>query len=248
MTRRIDLNCDLGESFGIYRHGADEEMMPLITSANVACGFHAGDPVVMHDAVASAAAHGVAVGAHVGLPDRLGFGRRYMQLSAREAYASTVYQLGALGGFLAAAAVRMQHVKPHGALYMMAAEDADVADAVAAATAAYDARLAVYTLPGSQLAVRAQAYGLAVVEEFFADRPYGPDGVQMFGWTYDQLGGPAGTADRVAAMLADPAAGSVETVCVHSDTDDAPALVRAVRDRLHREGVTIGRAGTPDAG
>jgi UPF0271 protein len=228
----IDLNADLGESYGAYTYGADEAMMPLITSANIACGFHAGDPLVIQAAVQSAYEHGVRIGAHVGLPDPLGFGRRELQISPADAYAYTLYQLGALDGFLRRDGITMQHVKPHGALYMMAAGNADLAEAIARAVADFDPGLAIYTLPDSALAKAAVAVDLPVVGEYFADRPYQDTTVSMFGWTYEQLGTPTDAADRVTAMLTDPRFADVSTICVHSDTHEGPAILAAVRDRL----------------
>ncbi|NBD24551.1 5-oxoprolinase subunit PxpA [Paenibacillus sp. T1] len=224
----------MGESFGIYRYGADREMMPLITSANVACGFHGGDPGVMRETVALAKAHGVRVGAHIGLPDRIGFGRRYMQTSPREVYEMSLYQLGALEAFLRAERMAMAHVKLHGALYMMAAEDSALADAFAEAVQAFNPALRVYALPGSQTAVRASRLGLPVVPEYFADRPYVSGQVKMFGWTPEEIGSPSEIASRTASMLADSAYADIGTICVHSDTAGAPAIMRAIRDRLHR--------------
>lgn len=235
--RRMDINADLGESFGVYRYGNDDELMPLITSANIACGFHAGDPASMRRAVQSAVEHGVAIGAHVGLPDRLGFGRREMAISAADAYDYSLYQLAALDGFVRAAGARMRHVKPHGALYMMAAERPDLAAAISAAVRDFDPSLALYALPGSHSDLAAVDAGLAVRREFFADRPYEGTDVVMFGWTYEQLGGVQEAATRVSRMLTDPTFDAVETVCVHSDTADAPALARAVRDALRDGGI-----------
>lgn len=238
--RRMDINADLGESFGAYRYGNDDELMPLITSANIACGFHAGDPASMREAVRSAIEHGVAIGAHVGLPDRLGFGRREIDISVADAYDYTLYQLAALDGFVRAAGARMRHVKPHGALYMMASKSPDLAEGISAAVRDFDPTLAMYVLPGSHAEHAAESAGLAVRREFFADRPYEGSDVVMFGWTYDQLGGEQGTASRVAAMLGNRAFGSVETICVHSDTDEAPELVRAVRSALRHRQVAVG--------
>ena len=233
----MDINADLGESFGVYRYGNDDELMPLITSANIACGFHAGDPSTMRRAVQNAIEHNVAIGAHLGLPDRLGFGRRAMAISAADAYEYSLYQMAALDGFVRAAGARMRHVKPHGALYMMAAERADVAGAISAAVRDFDPSLAFVALPGSHADLAAAEAGLSVRREFFADRPYeGPD-VVMFGWTYEQLGGPPAAALRVSRMLTDPTFDAIETVCVHSDTVDAPAFARAVRSALREGGV-----------
>ena len=232
----MDINADLGESFGVYRYGNDAELMPLITSANVACGFHAGDPTSMRLAVESAVEHGVAVGAHVGLPDRLGFGRREIEISEAEAYDYSLYQLAALDGFVRAAGARMRHVKPHGALYMMAAKRPELAGAISAAVRDFDPSLALYVLPASHAEAAALDAGLSVRREFFADRPYEGTDVVMFGWTYDQLGGTAGAASRVERMLGAPEFASVDTVCVHSDTADAPDIARAVRAALLRGG------------
>ncbi|MFL2000117.1 LamB/YcsF family protein [Microbacterium sp. A1-JK] len=235
----MDINADLGESFGAYRYGHDSELMPLITSANIACGFHAGDPATMRRAVQSAVEHGVAIGAHVGLPDRLGFGRREMAITADDAYDYSLYQLAALDGFVRAAGARMRHVKPHGALYMMAAERPELAAAISAAVRDFDSSLALYALPGSHADLAAVDAGLTVLREFFADRPYEGTDVVMFGWSYEQLGGAQGAAERVSRMLADPAFDTVQTVCVHSDTVDAPALARSVRGALRAGGVSV---------
>ncbi|WP_338113319.1 5-oxoprolinase subunit PxpA [Paenibacillus artemisiicola] len=244
MRRAPDLNCDMGESFGVYRYGADQAMMPLITSANVACGFHAGDPGVMRDTVALAKAHGVRVGAHVGLPDRPGFGRRYIETSPREVYELSLYQLGALDAFLRAEGMKLSHVKLHGALYMMTSEEAALADAFAEAVRAFDASLRVYALPGSHTAGSASRMGLDVVREYFADRPYPAGRVKMFGWTHDEIGSPPEIASRVAGMLADPRYAEIGTICVHSDTAGAPAIMRALRELLDRTFAEGGTAGT----
>jgi UPF0271 protein len=235
-ARSIDLNADLGESYGVYRYGADEAMMELITSANVACGFHAGDPLVIQESVRTAYQHGVRIGAHVGLPDPLGFGRREMVITAADAYAYTMYQIGALHAFMRPDRIPMTHVKPHGALYMMAARNAVIAEGVARAVADFDTQLAIYALPDSALAEAARTHSLRVVGEFFADRPYDGTEVTMFGWTYDQLGSPADAADRVSMMLTDPRFDAVGTICVHSDTRQAPLIMADVRKRLLDEG------------
>lgn len=240
MARSVDLNADLAESFGVYEYGTDLEMMGLITSANVACGFHAGDPRVMQNSVNLAAERGVRIGAHVGLPDRLGFGRRLMEISPEDAYAYTLYQIGALDGFLRAQGIQMSHVKPHGALYMMVSNDAQLAASVTAAIAGLDQGLSVYALPGSQLAVAAAGRGIPVVEEFFADRPYQGTEVSMFGWDYADIGGADDAADRVESMLSDPAFAKVQTICFHSDTREAPYIMSAVRTRLMNAGFRIG--------
>lgn len=233
----LDLNADMGESFGVYKYGEDDSLLDLVTSANIACGFHAGDPNTMLASVEKALARGVRIGAHVGLPDRLGFGRRYMAITRQDAYSYTVFQLSALDGFVRVSGGKMAHVKPHGALYMMACADNAVADGIVQAVAEYDSALAIYALPNSVLADSAHQGGLDVYPEFFADRPYKGTSVEMFGWTYDQIGGPTEAAQRVSAMLEDPAFDAVRTVCVHSDTQGAPEIAKMVR------GVLGGKAG-----
>src|SRR5688500_16529765 len=173
---RIDLNADLGESFGPWRMGQDEALMASITSAHVACGFHAGDPSVMRQTSRLAKAHGVAVGAHPGFPDLAGFGRREMQISPAEIEDLVLYQVAALAGVAAAEGVRLQHVKAHGALYNMAARDAAIAGAIARAVAAFDPLLILFGLPSSELLREGKKAGLEVAAEIFADRTYEPDG------------------------------------------------------------------------
>src|SRR5262245_49445384 len=173
---RIDLNCDLGESFGVYSLGQDEAVMAHITSANVACGFHAGDPSVMRRTVRLARAHGVAVGAHPGFPDLVGFGRRAMAATPQEVEDFCAYQIGALAGIAAAEGVRLQHVKAHGELFNMAARDRELADAIARAVAAIDTSLIFFALANSLIVEAGEAAGLRVASEVFADRAYEPDG------------------------------------------------------------------------
>ncbi|HET7064083.1 MAG TPA: 5-oxoprolinase subunit PxpA, partial [Rudaea sp.] len=172
----IDLNCDMGESFGAWRMGQDAQVMPWITSANIACGFHAGDFSTMHQTVLLAKKHGVAIGAHVSLPDLQGFGRRELRVTPDEAYAMTLYQIGALAAFASAAETRVAHVKPHGALYNMAAKDAALANAIARAVRDFDKYLILVGLAGSALPAAGAAIGLRVAHEAFADRSYEADG------------------------------------------------------------------------
>src|SRR5262245_35268794 len=172
----VDLNCDMGESFGAYRIGADEEVMPYVTSANIACGFHGGDPRVMRETISRAADHGVAIGAHPGFHDLDGFGRRNIDVTPQEAYDLVVYQVGALLAFAMAARVPMQHVKAHGALYNMAAARPDLAAAIARAVRDVDPTLVLFGLPGSHLVSAGLAEGLSVANEAFADRGYMSDG------------------------------------------------------------------------
>lgn len=228
----MDLNCDMGESFGVYLYGADREMMPLITSANIACGFHGGDPSVMRETVALAKQYGVRVGAHIGLPDRGGFGRRYIHLPPKEVYDLSLYQLGSLDAFLRAEGMTMAHVKLHGALYMMACDDVALSDAFIEAVYAFNPSLSVFTLPGCDTSKSATRRGIRVVHEYFADRPYVDGKVKMFGWTLDEIGSSEDIASRVAALVEAPDFKDIGTVCVHSDTAGAPAIMKAIRERL----------------
>lgn len=256
--RAVDFNADLGESFGLWRRGADDELMKVISSANVACGFHAGDPTVMRTAVWSAKREGVAVGAHPGFPDLLGFGRRNMDVPPREVGNYVLYQIGALAGFVRAAGLVVHHVKPHGALYTMALDDAALARAVAEAVADFDDRLPVYTLEGSEMWDAAQAAGLGAVPEFFADRPIHRDGsVVMFGWQelFDPT--PEAVAARVESVVTSGTVTSLEgdgvtvtaaTICVHSDTPGADEIGRAVKAAVERAGGTISSDLAPERG
>ena len=175
----IDLNCDLGESFGNYSLGNDAAIMPFITSANIACGFHAGDPLVMQNTIRLAKQHGVAIGAHPGWPDLQGFGRREMNVSPAEAEALVLYQIGALAAFAKAEGVELRHVKPHGELYNQAATDAALAEAVARAVKRFSVDLVLVGLAGSGLLDAGRAIGLRVAGEAFPDRGYNPDGTLM---------------------------------------------------------------------
>jgi 5-oxoprolinase (ATP-hydrolysing) subunit A len=247
--RSVDFNADLGESFGLWQRGADDALMRVISSANVACGFHAGDPGAMRRAVASARDHGVAVGAHPGLPDLLGFGRRRMDVASGDVTDYVRYQVGALAAFARAAGVPLHHVKPHGALYMMALDDVRVARAIAEAVAEFGEGLPVYTLAGSELWHAAHAAGLLPVAEFFADRPIRRDGtVVMFDWQelFDPT--PEGVAERVRSLVATGAVDSLEgeavtvtadTVCVHSDTPGAGEIGPAVRAAVEAAGAAV---------
>jgi 5-oxoprolinase (ATP-hydrolysing) subunit A len=238
----IDLNSDLGESFGVWERGADESLLQVISSANVACGFHAGDPTVMRSTVAVAKRNGVAVGAHPGYPDLLGYGRRRMDVEPSQLRNYILYQVGALGAFLTAAGLRMHHVKPHGALYMAALEDDAVARCIAEAAAEYQEGIAVYTLAGSEMWHAAERAGLRAVSEFFADRPLRSDGsVVMFGWQQVFEPAPETVAERVRSLVTTGKVASLEggevavvarTICVHSDTPGAGDIGRAVKRTL----------------
>jgi 5-oxoprolinase (ATP-hydrolysing) subunit A len=246
----IDLNSDMGESFGLYRHGADEEILPHISSANIACGFHAGDPTVMRRTVALAQRHGVAVGAHVGFPDLLGFGRRHLGVKPVHLKDYVTYQIGALQAFLRAAGFSLHHVKPHGALYMMALEDEAISRAIIEASLEAANDLIIYTIKGSATDDAARKCGMRSVAEFFADRGYYTDGrVKMFDWTLDEAGGtPENIGQRivtllrqgtVAALDGGEAKVSAETICVHSDTPGAPQIALAIRQALQKANIDV---------
>lgn len=249
MTTRIDFNSDMGESFGLWERGADEAMLGAVSSANVACGFHAGDPTVMWRTLERAQQRGVAVGAHPGLPDLLGFGRRRIDIAPTDGRDYVLYQLGAFAAFCRAVGLELHHVKLHGAFYMMALDDAKLARAVAEAVALFEDRLLVYTLAGSELWHAAAAKGLRPVPEFFLDRPLRRDGsVVMFNWwehfeaTPEVVAARAvsvATTGQVASLEGEPVAVSAETLCVHTDTPGADRLGPAVRNALEAGGVTI---------
>ena len=254
---RVDLNADVGESFGAYKLGQDALLMPVITSANVACGFHAGDPGVMRETVALARQHGVAVGVHPGFPDLAGFGRREIRATTREVEDLVVYQIGALAAVAATHAVHLQHVKPHGALYNMAVRDAALADAIARATAAVDPTLILFGLPGSELIAAGQRAGLRTAREGFADRAYQPDGTlaprHLAGAVIED---PDLVVTRAVSMARDRLvtaidgsriAVDVETICVHGDTPGAAALAADIRHELERVGLSVVPIGVEDA-
>jgi len=251
----IDFNSDMGESFGLWERGADEAMLAVISSANVACGFHAGDPNAMNTTVVAAKRQGVALGAHPGYPDLLGYGRRRLDVDPSHLRNYVLYQMGALGAFLRVAGLRMRHVKPHGALYMAALEEAAVARSIAEAVAEYDGELAIYTLAGSEMSHAAGRAGLNVVPEFFADRPLNEDGsVVMFGWqgVFEPL--PDSVAERVRSLVSSGKVASLQggdvavearTVCVHSDTPGAAEIGRAVRRTLEAARLRVTAEPTP---
>jgi UPF0271 protein len=245
----IDLNCDMGESFGAYTIGCDAEVMSSISSANVACGFHGGDPGVMRRTVQLAREAGVAVGAHPGFPDLAGFGRREMRVSAREAEDMVLYQIGALAAIAESEGVRLRHVKPHGALYNMAVHDPGLADAIVKAVLAFNPSLILFALPGSELAAAGERGGLAVAMEGFADRAYEADGSltprSRPGSVIHDLSEVVRRAVRMVVEGRVTAAGGgeipmdVATLCTHGDTPGAADLIRGLRAGLERAGVTI---------
>jgi UPF0271 protein len=247
--RVVDFNADLGESFGLWERGADAELMEVITTANIACGFHAGDPTVMRTSVDDAVAHGVAIGAHPGFPDLLGFGRRELEVTEQVLRDYVTYQVGAVRQFATNAGVGLHHVKPHGAMYTMALDDPAYARAIAEATARIDSRLLLYTLRGSELWQAAGKAGLRAVPEFFADRPMRPGGeVVMFRWWEEFTATATVVAERACSAMTEGAvtaldgtrvAVDAETVCVHSDTPGAGELGRAVRRALEEAGLEM---------
>jgi UPF0271 protein len=257
---RIDLNADVGEGRSAAVGEAstpgsrgDAALMPSITSANVACGFHAGDPGVMRATVALAREHGVAVGAHPGFPDLEGFGRRELQLSPRDVEDFVVYQVGALAAIAAAQGVRLQHVKPHGALFNMAVRDAALADAIARAAAVIDRALMLFGLPGSELVAAGERAGLRTAREGFADRAYQPDGTLV---PRSQAGAvihdPEIVVDRAVRMVREGTVEAIDgsrvpvtidTLCVHGDTPGAAELAAKIRRALIDAGIAIKAVG-----
>lgn len=245
----VDLNCDMGESFGMYRLGNDAAVLPFITSANIACGFHAGDPSVMARTVLLCREHGVKIGAHPGLPDLQGFGRRELRLPPEEAYNAVLYQLGALEAFLRPHGERLHHVKPHGALYNMAAADMALAEAVARAVRDFSPDLLLYGLAGSHLVRAGQSLGLSTVSEVFADRSYRSDGsltprqepeavirdeARSIAQVLDMLrSGTVAAADGTRVPLA------AETVCIHGDHPGAEGFARRIRQALDQSGIRV---------
>jgi UPF0271 protein len=246
---QIDLNSDIGESFGAYRLGADEQVLRSITSANVACGYHAGDPSVMRRTVRLARDAGVAVGAHPGFPDLAGFGRRDIRMTPREVEDMLLYQIGALAGIAAAEGVRLAHVKAHGALYNMAVRDSTLARAIARAVKSFDPGLALFGLPGSELLRAGEEAGLPVAAEGFADRSYEPDGsLTPRSRPGSVIDDPEEVVRRAVKMVAEQKviasdgseiALSVQTLCTHGDTPGAAELTRRLRQGLEAQGIAV---------
>jgi UPF0271 protein len=246
---RIDLNSDLGESFGPWPMGQDAALMESISSANVACGFHAGDPGTMRATIALARDKGVAIGAHPGFQDLAGFGRREMKASPREVEDLVLYQVAALTGMAAAQGARLQHVKAHGALYNMACRDRALADAIAKAVASLDPSLILFGLPNSELLRAGKAAGLAVAAEVFADRAYDPDGsLTPRSKPGSVIHDTAAVVARAITMVRDQRVIAVDgstielqsdTMCLHGDTPGAADLARAIRRGLESAGVRI---------
>jgi UPF0271 protein len=233
----MDLNADLGEGLGVWRLGDDDALLSIVSSANVACGFHAGDPATMRRLCATAVARGVAIGAQVGYRDLHGFGRRRIDYDPSELRDELIYQIAALDGFSRVAGASVRYIKPHGALYNTAMVDERQAGAVVASIVDYDRSLPVLSLPGSVLAAAATAAGLRVVAEGYADRAYRPDGTLV---PRSEPGAVLSDVDAVIAQaLRLAASGTVESICLHGDTPGAVALARAVRDALKATGIRL---------
>lgn len=245
----VDLNCDMGESFGAYKLGRDDEVLKYVTSANIACGFHAGDQATMRKTVRLALDHGVALGVHPGLQDLIGFGRRDMDLSPQEAYDLVVYQIGALWGFVKAEGARLQHVKAHGALYNMAAKNAALAEAIAEAVYRVDPELVLYGLAGSELITAGNKAGLRTASEVFADRTYQSDGSLTPRRqpdaliTEDEL-----SLKQVIRMVSESKVLSqqnvdvpimADTICIHGDGVHAVEFAGKIRTSLEAAGITV---------
>lgn len=246
---KVDLNSDLGESFGAYTIGLDEAVIAHISSANVACGYHAGDPLVMDKTVAAAKAAGVAVGAHPGYPDLMGFGRRNMVCSPKEVKAYIQYQLGALMAFTAAHGVKLQHCKPHGSLYNMAAKDMDLSLAIAEAIGEVDKDIILMGLAGSKMLEAGKQVGLRVASEVFADRAYQADGSlvprkQPGAVIHDKDEAIARTIrmvteGKVTAITGEEVSIDAHSICVHGDNPSAVEFVKNIRAALNAQGVEI---------
>ncbi len=248
-ARHIDLNADMGDGFGHYRLGHDEDLLGIVTSANVACGFHAGAATIMHRLAIRAAELGVGLGAHTGFDDLLGFGRRAIAVEARDLEYLVAYQIGAMQAFAAYAGAPLRHVKAHGALYNMAAKDASYARAIARAVKAVDARLSLVGLPGSEMEKAASSQGLCFAREGFCDRLYCDDGsLAPRAQEGAVIANPAAAAAQALRLARDgeivSASGTllkleVDTLCLHGDEAGAVGVARAVRDALEGAGMTL---------
>lgn len=247
--KRIDLNCDMGESYGAWRMGADAEIMPLISSANIACGFHGGDPATIRKTVRLAVDHGVAVGAHPSLPDLQGFGRRVMKISPQDMYDLIVYQAGAVEAFARAAGARLHHVKCHGALYNMAANDEALSDAMARAVGDLGSRVMLYALSNSLMMKIAKNKKVPVLGEVFADRGYSDDGTlaprdRPGGMIEDELQSVKQALGMVEGGFVVSLSGkrvpvAADTLCLHGDQPGAVAFAKAIRKAFTEREIEI---------
>lgn len=245
--KKIDLNCDLGESFGNYKLGLDDEVIKYISSANVACGFHASDPLVMQKTVALARQYGVAVGAHPGFPDLVGFGRRNMNVSPAEAKAFVQYQIGALSAFCTAAGCKLSHVKPHGALYNMAGKSEDLAMAICEGIYEFDPELILLCLSGSKMISAASSIGLRAASEVFADRAYEDDGSLVArGKPGAVITDEDAAVERVIGMVKNGTVTSIngntvalkpDSICMHGDGVKAVEFAKRIKAELNANGI-----------
>lgn len=250
---RIDLNCDAGESFGQYKLGSDAELFKHVTSANIACGYHAGDHNVISQTVKLASENQLAIGAHPGFQDLVGFGRREMQLSLDEIYNIVIYQLGAIKTMAEVQGMKLNHVKPHGALYNLAAKDRDVSFAIAKAVKSVDKNLILYGLAGSELCRAGEETGLQVAHEVFADRTYQSDGTLTPRTMPNALISDAEEATKqiiqivkegkVRSITGEEVSIQADTVCIHGDGPDAPTFASTVRRYLQNENIVIAKIG-----
>jgi 5-oxoprolinase (ATP-hydrolysing) subunit A len=245
----IDLNCDLGESFGLFKIGKDKEVLKHISSANIACGYHAGDHNVMMETVSLAIKYNVKIGAHPGFPDLMGFGRREMDISPREIYNLTLYQIGALAAIAQAQGGKLSHVKPHGAMYNMASKIRPIAEAIAQAVADYDSSLILFGLSGSELIQAGKEKGLMTAQEVFADRTYQPDGTltsrnECNSMIHDMKI----AAQRIIRMIREgkvattdgtDIAITADTVCIHGDEPTALDFIKELKLVLTKENIEV---------
>ena len=248
---KIDINCDMGESFGNYQLGRDEEILDYVTSANIACGFHAGDPATMKKTVRLALEKGVGIGAHPGFQDLIGFGRREIKVTPEEAYDLVIYQIGALYGFTKAEGGKLQHVKPHGALFNMAAKDAALSNAIAEAVYDVDPELILFGLSGSELVKAGQRIGLRAASEVFSDRTYQEDGTLTSRREANALIKDSVEAiNQVVKMVKEQQVTSVQgstvsiaadTVCIHGDGEKALEFAEQISATLKKENIEIQR-------
>lgn len=251
---KVDINCDMGESFGAYKLGMDEEVIKLITSANIACGFHAGDPNVMDRTVQMAKEHGVGIGVHMGFPDLLGFGRRDMDINKHDLINYIIYQMGALEAFARKHGVKIQHVKAHGSMGNMSDVNETVAEAIVEATAMVLPEAKLFVKQGTVIHRIAQEKGLSVVLEIFADRAYNKDMTLVSRKIPGAvIKDPEEAAENVVRMVTQGKAKTIdgelidikgESICVHGDTPGALEIVRRVREALEKAGVEIAPVGS----
>ncbi|KNZ40195.1 5-oxoprolinase subunit PxpA [Acetobacterium bakii] len=244
---KIDINVDMGESFGRYILGDDESLMPYVTSANIATGFHAGDPLVLERTIKWAKEYGVAVGAHLGLPDRQGFGRRQMDISTEELRTDTLYQLGAMDAFLKVHGLKMQHVKPHGILYRMVGEQEKYIDTFLDTIEEYNKDLYIMLHTGCETLKRAQARGLKTAPEVLIDLGYDQNG----NWMLERVKkarSPQDVADRAVVVVKEKKIDTIDgkmihvdgcTVCIHGDSPNAVSVAKAVRNSLESNGISV---------